>query len=68
MGFIRPGASGENEGSMMSRIELSLLIILGIWIVYVGCPMWLGICVASPAIFLGGGEKDGCDNLHQEKD
>lgn len=44
---------------MMSKIELSILIILGIVLVWLDYPLWLGICVAAPAIFLGGGEEDG---------
>lgn len=43
----------------MSKIELSILTILGLILVWLDYPLWLGICVAAPAIFLGGGEKDG---------
>ncbi len=52
---------------MMSKIELSILIILGIVLVWMDYPLWLGICVAAPAIFLGGGEKDGRKNLHRKR-
>lgn len=55
----------------MSKIELSILIILGIVLVWMDYPLWLGICVAAPAIFLTpeGGEKDGRSdkNLHRDK-
>ena len=55
----------------MSKIELSILIILGIVLVWMDYPLWLGICVAVPAIFLTpeGGEKDGrsSKNLHRDK-
>ena len=43
----------------MHKVENSILILLGLWLVNAGFPLWLGICVAAPAIFLGGGEKDG---------
>ena len=45
----------------MSKIELSILTILGLILVWMDYPLWLGICVAAPAIFLTpeGGEKDG---------
>lgn len=54
----------------MSKIELSILIILGIVLVWLDYPLWLGICVAAPAIFLTpeGGEKDGCDGIHKKRD
>ena len=52
----------------MSKIELSILIILGIVLVWMDYPLWLGICVAVPAIFLGGGEEDGDNDFHQERD
>ena len=53
----------------MSKIELSILIILGIVLVWLDYPLWLGICVAAPAIFLTpeGGEKDGRKNLHRKR-
>lgn len=51
----------------MSKIELSILTILGLILVWMGYPLWLGICVAAPAIFLGGGEKDGRKNLHRKR-
>lgn len=43
----------------MSRVGLSILIVLGLILVWLDYPLWLGACVAAPAIFLGGGEKDG---------
>lgn len=43
----------------MSKIELSILTILGLILVWLDYPLWLGICVAAPAIILGGGEEDG---------
>lgn len=43
----------------MRKIELSILIVLGLTLVWLDYPLWLGMCVAAPAIFLGGGEKDG---------
>lgn len=54
---------------MMSKIELSILTILGLILVWMGYPLWLGICVAAPAIFLTpeGGEKDGRKNLHRKR-
>lgn len=55
----------------MSKIELSILIILGIVLVWMDYPLWLGICVAVPAIFLTPeerGERDERDGLHQERD
>ena len=33
----------------MSKIELSILTILGLILVWMGYPLWLGICVAAPA-------------------
>ena len=53
----------------MSKIELSILIILGIVLVWMDYPLWLGICVAAPAIFLTpeGGEGDGRKNLHRKR-
>lgn len=53
----------------MSKIELSILIILGIVLTWMDYPLWLGICVAAPAIFLTpeGGEKDGRKNLHRKR-
>lgn len=53
----------------MHKIEFSLLILLGLWLTSAGFPLWLGICVAAPAIFLTpeGGEKDGRKNLHRKR-
>ena len=55
----------------MSKIELSILTILGLILVWMDYPLWLGICVAAPAIFLTpeGGEKDerSSKNLHRDK-
>ena len=53
----------------MSKIELSILIILGIVLTWMDYPLWLGICVAAPAIFLTpeGGEGDGRKNLHRKR-
>lgn len=55
----------------MSKIELSILTILGLILVWMGYPLWLGICVAAPAIFLTpeGGEADerSSKNLHRDK-
>ena len=53
----------------MNKIELSILTILGLILVWLDYPLWLGICVAAPAIFLTpeGGEKDGCKNLHRKR-
>lgn len=54
----------------MSKIELSILIILGIVLTWMDYPLWLGICVAAPAIFLTpeGDGKDGCDGIHKKRD
>lgn len=54
----------------MHKVEFSLLILLGLWLTSAGFPLWLGICVAAPAIFLTpeGGERDERDGLHQERD
>lgn len=43
----------------MSKIELSILTILGLILVWLDYPLWLGMCAAAPAIILGGGEEDG---------
>lgn len=43
----------------MHKVENSILILLGLWLVNAGFPLWLGICAAAPAIILGGGEEDG---------
>lgn len=55
----------------MSKIELSILTILGLILVWLDYPLWLGICVAAPAIFLTpeGGERDerSSKNLHRDK-
>lgn len=52
----------------MTKIELSILIVLGLALVWMDYPLWLGICVAVPAI-LGGGEADerSSKNLHRDK-
>ena len=52
----------------MSRLELSILIIMGLALVWMDYPLLLGLCVAAPAI-LGGGEKDerSGKNLHRDK-
>ena len=42
----------------MSKIELSILTILGLILVWMGYPLWLGICVAAPA---------GRKNLHRKR-
>ena len=41
----------------MNKVELAILIVLGLALVWMDYPLWLGICVAAPAI-LGGGEED----------
>lgn len=41
----------------MTKIELSILIVLGLALVWMDYPFLLGLCVAAPAI-LGGGEED----------
>ena len=53
----------------MSKIELSILTILGLILVWMDYPLWLGICVAAPAIFLTpeGGEKDGRKKLKKKR-
>ena len=55
----------------MHKVENSILILLGLWLVNAGFPLWLGICVAAPAIFLTpeGGERDerSSKNLHRDK-
>lgn len=53
----------------MTKIELSILIVLGLALVWMDYPFLLGLCVAAPAIFLTpeGGEKDGCKNLHRKR-
>ena len=45
----------------MSKVELSILIVLGLILVWLDYPLWLGACMVVPAIFLTpeGGEKDG---------
>lgn len=37
----------------MHKVENSILILLGLWVVNAGFPLWLGICVALPAILIG---------------
>lgn len=55
----------------MSKIELSILTILGLILVWLDYPLWLGMCAAAPAIFLTpeGGERDerSSKNLHRDK-
>lgn len=41
----------------MSRLELSILIIIGLALVWMDYPLLLGLCVATPAI-IGGGEEN----------
>lgn len=53
---------------MMTKIELSILTILGLILVWLDYPLWLGMCAAAPAIILGGGEEDGDNDFHQERD
>lgn len=36
----------------MHKVENSILILLGLWLTSSGFPLWLGICVALPAILL----------------
>lgn len=52
----------------MNKVELSLLIVLGLALVWMDYPLWLGMCAAAPAIILGGGEEDGDNDFHQERD
>ncbi len=55
----------------MNKVELSLLIVLGLALVWMDYPLWLGLCTVVPTIFLTpeGGEKDGRSdkNLHRDK-
>ena len=51
----------------MSKIELSILTILGLILVWLDYPLWLGMCAAAPAIILGEGEEDGCKNIHRKR-
>lgn len=53
----------------MNKVELSLLIVLGLALVWMDYPLWLGLCTVVPTIFLTpeGGEKDGCKNLHRKR-
>ena len=37
----------------MHKVENSILILLGLWLVNAGFPLWLGICAALPPILLG---------------
>ena len=41
----------------MNKVELAILIVLGLALVWMDYPLLLGLCVAAPAI-LGGGEED----------
>lgn len=54
----------------MNKVELSLLIVLGLALVWMDYPLWLGLCTVVPTIFLTpeGGERDERDGLHQERD
>ena len=55
----------------MSKVELAILIVLGLALVWMDYPLWLGLCAVVPAIFLTpeGGEEDGRSdkNLHRDK-
>ena len=53
----------------MNKVELSLLIVLGLALVWMDYPLWLGLCTVVPTIFLTaeGGEKDGRKNLHRKR-
>lgn len=42
----------------MSKIELSILTILGLILVWLDYPLWLGICAALPAILIGEEKED----------
>ena len=44
----------------MNKVELAILIVLGLALVWMDYPLWLGLCAVVPAIFLTpeGGEKD----------
>lgn len=59
----------NHEGvRQMTKIELSILIVLGLALVWMDYPLLLGLCVAAPAI-LGGGEEDerSGKKLHRDK-
>ncbi len=55
----------------MNKVELSLLIVLGLALVWMDYPLWLGLCTVVPTIFLTpeGGEEDerSGKNLHRDK-
>ena len=55
----------------MNKVELAILIVLGLALVWMDYPLWLGLCAVVPAIFLtpeGGGEDERSGkNLHRDK-
>ncbi len=42
----------------MDKWTSRFLIISSVVLMRLGYPLWLGICMVVPAIFLGGGEED----------